>query len=426
MKRASDPASDPAPVPPVPSSAKQTRALLGRLRRESELFSLKLRRLEAHPAYRRLHDTRSTGSTLQAWDRASALADELTAQLRVYLDVLDRADAAFPARGRVTRHDLVRITVMLNGPADQTDGQPAEGAGSRGVVALMAAMNATYDEVYATVDDIEECASIVWRRLDGLAETLRGLKARAASLTFRDDASIDVLDGLERELAEITPAAHADPKGCVMATGDGSGATTPDRLRRLTAGVENAQAYLSTINRQQAELQAALINLRAELTQVEALEQQYRSAEATVQTRITGVATDDYPDAAPDLRAALARLERRRSDEVWGQTSAAARELEQGLAAARDRAITRRDAARMLLEQRDELRGRLSAYRAMAIRLHHTEDLDLADEYERTYRILWSGPCDLAAATAAVASYQRAVIERTQPDDSVHSRGWEQ
>jgi hypothetical protein len=413
----------------VPGNAKHARALLDRLRADGREFSAKLRQLETHPAYRRLRTAHSTGSTQRAWDRAATQADELTAQLRTYHAALDRADVSLSARRRATRPELAEMTALLNGPLDAIEvptGIPVdrhdEAAVGPGVVALMTTMNATYDEVSRTVDDIEECASIVRQRLHTIAEMLRGLRAGTTSLTFRDDMTIDVLDGLERELIDITPAAHADPKGCVMATGDGSGAGTPDRLRRLTVGVENAQAHLSALTRQQAELQTALADLRTELAQVEGLEEERWHAESLVRTRITGVPDDDQDVVAP-LRTALAQFEQRRTSEVWAETKEAIDALSNGLALAREQATSRRDTARALLGQRDELRGRLSAYRAMATRLKHAEDLDLTEEYERTYHILWSGPCDLAAAAEAVATYQRAVIERTQIDDTVHSRG---
>ncbi len=245
-------------------------------------------------------------------------------------------------------------------------------------------------------------------------------------MTFHDEASIAVLEGLEHELTEITPAAHADPRGCVLATTDGASMDTPDRLRRLAAGVETAHMHLSTLSREQAEWQTALAELRVEFADIAQLEQECRKAESTVRARVLGLAVAEEQDALAGLRAALAELERRHASQTWGKTREAIDEIKSGLAAARETATARRDAAQALLDQRDILRGRLSTYRAMAIRLNHAEDLDLAAAFDRTYQLLWSGPCDLAVATAAVTAYQRAVIERTQTDDTVHNRGSQQ
>jgi hypothetical protein len=68
-----------------------------------------------------------------------------------------------------------------------------------------------------------------------------------------------------------------------------------------------------------------------------------------------------------------------------------------------------RDAA-ALLDRRDELRGLLDAYRARAARLGAAEDTELEAGYERARDLLWTAPCDLAAAADAVTGYQQAVL----------------
>ena len=60
--------------------------------------------------------------------------------------------------------------------------------------------------------------------------------------------------------------------------------------------------------------------------------------------------------------------------------------------------------------RRAELRGLLDAYRAKAARLGGAENTDLADGYQLAHDLLWSAPCDLAAAAGAVRRYQQAVL----------------
>src|SRR2546430_15715889 len=62
------------------------------------------------------------------------------------------------------------------------------------------------------------------------------------------------------------------------------------------------------------------------------------------------------------------------------------------------------------MAKRDELRGLLGAYKAKAARLGAVEDPGLAERYDRARDLLWTAPCDLAAAEAAVAGYQQAVL----------------
>lgn len=62
------------------------------------------------------------------------------------------------------------------------------------------------------------------------------------------------------------------------------------------------------------------------------------------------------------------------------------------------------------IDKRDELRGLLRAYRAKAGRLGVADDAALAARHERAHDLLWTGPVDLAAAEAAVAAYQHAIL----------------
>ena len=67
-------------------------------------------------------------------------------------------------------------------------------------------------------------------------------------------------------------------------------------------------------------------------------------------------------------------------------------------------------AAADLLGRRDELRGLLDAYRAKAGRTGGAENAALDASYQQAHELLWTAPCDLAAADAAVTGYQQAVL----------------
>ncbi len=61
------------------------------------------------------------------------------------------------------------------------------------------------------------------------------------------------------------------------------------------------------------------------------------------------------------------------------------------------------------LEERDDLRGLLGAYRTRAARSGLAEDPQLADAYEAARDLLWSAPCNLPLARQRVEEYQHAV-----------------
>jgi hypothetical protein len=361
-----------------------------------------------HPEYRRLRTTQSTGPTLRAWEHASVTTDELSVRLRDFHERLDQAEELL-SHGRFARHDLGAVVALLTGPGNRPDAP-----GDRPAAAMIEQMDIACDEAFAIVLDIGERMTQVRQQLHRMGERLALLHARVDALAFRDTATRRTVEALEQELAEVTPAANADPKGAVGTTVDESGGGPADRLRRLAAGIENAEADLTALSRQQADTKSVLATLRPMLAAVEEAEEAARAARAQVRERIKAVPEEDDDDAA--LRAELRRVEQRQAEGRWRQLSEAVREVRERLEEARKLAVDRGEAMLALLEERDELRGRLNAYRAMAVRLRHAEDLELAEEYERTYRILWSAPCDLAAAAEAVERYQHAVIERTDPD----------
>ena len=78
-------------------------------------------------------------------------------------------------------------------------------------------------------------------------------------------------------------------------------------------------------------------------------------------------------------------------------------------AAAAETDISERSVA-TALGRRDELRGLLGAYKAKAARLGVAEDPGLTERYDQAHGLLWTAPCDLAAAATGVTGYQQAIL----------------
>jgi len=70
--------------------------------------------------------------------------------------------------------------------------------------------------------------------------------------------------------------------------------------------------------------------------------------------------------------------------------------------------------AAALLDRREELRGLLDAYQAKAVRVGAAEDIELSKLYAQGHDLLWTAPCDLATAAAAVTVYQQAILALTE------------
>ena len=84
--------------------------------------------------------------------------------------------------------------------------------------------------------------------------------------------------------------------------------------------------------------------------------------------------------------------------------------IETEAAAATERYRDAGRAAATLLDKRAELRGLLDAYQAKSVRLGAAEDTELGKLYAQAHDLLWTAPCDLAVAAAAVTNYQQAIL----------------
>jgi hypothetical protein len=71
------------------------------------------------------------------------------------------------------------------------------------------------------------------------------------------------------------------------------------------------------------------------------------------------------------------------------------------------------------LSEREELRGRLHGYRAMAQAAGTAERADLLAAWDDAHGILWSAPCDLVAARLAVGRFQQLARPPARTDRTI-------
>ena len=123
---------------------------------------------------------------------------------------------------------------------------------------------------------------------------------------------------------------------------------------------------------------------------------------------------DPPPDRLPALRSALETLNsgRMADQEGWDGRVRALADLEAAVDGAAGEVRAAHALAAGLLERRAELRGRFEAYRAKAARLGLAELPELWSPAREAERLLWSRPCDLAAATRALNAYRRTLAAR--------------
>lgn len=168
-------------------------------------------------------------------------------------------------------------------------------------------------------------------------------------------------------------------------------------------------AELSRIGEPRRHAQARLDLVETTFAEAARLHQQVCDERRWASVKIHGMQAPDLPVPweEPGPRLATARELCQRGDEQQLATELTA--LERDADATLRRARTELADSGRPRRERAELRGRLGAYRAKAASLGRIEDLALEQLHQRARDLLWSAPCDLAIAAAAVAEYQSAV-----------------
>jgi hypothetical protein len=191
-----------------------------------------------------------------------------------------------------------------------------------------------------------------------------------------------------------------------------------DRLQReaeaVRAELAQAAAALAGFDDLAARI-AALIDRLA------AAEADLRATSDLVRQKIAAPTLPDIGERAPGLRDRLAALAGLRRAGRWAALAKDAAAVQRDAMTAIDQVRAASEQAAAPLNERDELRGRLTAYRAKAGATGRAEDLVLAAGYEHARELLWTAPCDLSQARAAVLGYQTAIAQAA--DRSSRERG---
>jgi len=183
------------------------------------------------------------------------------------------------------------------------------------------------------------------------------------------------------------------------------------RLRERTAAAVSRAGELTALRDNAGRRIAAVA------TVVQSARDAWQDAMAARQRAAAKIAAEALPapPTVSGLAARLAALDTLRAEGRWTRLDSELDLVERQAAAVAKGCRDTEQQASALLDQRDELRGRLDAYRARAAKLGGAEDADLDARYDRARELLWTAPCDLSAAAAAVTGYQQAVSALRSP-----------
>jgi hypothetical protein len=358
-----------------------------------------------------------TGDTKRRWDATAAALATLWQVYSAYSAVVDQAAEA------VARHlgprELAAITALLTGRSVQLASGPAPLAGrdladpGREELTLATAM-ARMRGAFATVTEVVSAAEQVWTevagRLDAIGAELARVTPQAA--TLGDEALAGSLAAAQGTLTRLRDTLNSDPLALWLG-GHGTGGS-PDVD---TSGADQLQERVAVVVARIDELVRLRDDSRRRIAGVTAAAVAARSAREDAvaawrqaSEKIAAGALPPEPADLADPSARLAGLGALLADGRWARLASELDLLDRELATATARFKEAERAVVAAIGKRDELRGLLGAYKAKAARLGAVEDPGLAERYDRARDLLWTAPCDLTAAEAAVAGYQQAVL----------------
>jgi hypothetical protein len=399
-------------VTPEETAAVRVTAVLA----ERDAVQANLLELDGSFAKQVLEGATLAGQTRDRWAAASASLATLWETFLAYSAVVDRiADLGSGSR-RPARKDLPELSALLTGACVRLPIAPVPlarrdlAAAARPPVTLTTAVGAMR-RAFTDVTQVTSVVEVVWAAvavpLDAATEEL----ARARPLVEGLGADIQAeFRAAQDALATQRAAANADP----LARWQPSAGGTASREGRVdTSAADRVREQVAALVPRIAELDRLRQQARHRIDDLAAAAAAARAArrDAITARQDASVRISALPPPPPEIaEPPVASLDALATGGQWSRLATELDRCEAELTAASAKTADVRETAAAAIDKRNELRGLLRAYKAKAARLGAAEDPDLAARHEEAYGLLWTAPCDLAVAEAAVAAYQRAIL----------------
>ncbi|MBE1534810.1 hypothetical protein [Actinomadura algeriensis] len=393
---------------------------LAHLREERERIGAALLELDANQGYRLLEGATPAGETGRVQATVRSRVESLWTLFDLYGRAVGEAEEIRARSGRLGQWRLAELTRLLAGPSIELPAAevPLERrtllhvpSGERLTLrAAVERMTGLYEEVVQAVGRLERIWSALLSRL-AEAEAAR----RAAGEVLAG------LGGTDAELARLgadLDAVAALVRGDPLALAPGGRPDTA-RLDALRGGFADARRRLESAALLRDGYAERIRGVVRTLDRLRAAEAEAREVRDTVVAKIAGPPPPARPETSAALAGRLSALDRdaRSGGGDWTERARRIDDLERAAGEALRGARDEIGVVRGLLERRDELRGRLDAYRVKAARLGLAEDDGTTGLYEKARALLWTSPCDLREATVALSEFQRAVAAREKGAD---------
>jgi hypothetical protein len=382
-------------------------ARIASLQAEIDTTGSSLAALDGDITLKLLASAKLSGRTAAEWNAVSPDIPLLWGYYGVLKDKVAEVVALRGTKARLRTEQVEELSAQLVGDSVAVPPDPGQ-AGSRtltgtplqktSIARLQSTMATMYRDIASVVDRV--CAA--WTalpRLDTLDTALTGLIQTAGGSGIKPPAEIAQA---RSRIALLRTQVHADPLAADLSGVDA-----------VARQVETATEVLRGAVAARGELAGQLTAAAQALGAIGTLIDRARGARAEASQKILGITNGTVDADALAARLTFLRTNLRSITSVgqgdWQEARRLLGQLDQQTAALRDEVTLALGAVKGPLDTRNELRGRLDAYHAKALAIGLAEDEGLTQVYERARALLFTAPCDVAGAEAAVREYQQGL-----------------
>ena len=358
--------------------------------------------LDDNPARKDLDKTRLTGETAAAWADATEALTQLWDGYRMLGESIARARALRDPRrlsdtDRATvAHQVLGRSITLSTTTVPLAQRGLLGAGQVISTCSPGELLSAMEAAFTTAVTVATRAGEVWQRLLPLAADTATRVDTVRALTRQAGAATATIDEADRRLGDFTATLAADPLGADERT-----------LATVRSLIDRADAERTSAAELREMLTRRLAEAKDLLTELATAERAAAAAAAALDGRFAedDISTVPVADLRPDLTAIEMLANAGHWSLIIPRLSGWTRQARGQLAALRE--ATARNTGR--LADRNEMRGRLDAFKAKALGRGLSENTELTALAEAAHAALHQAPCDLDAARRAVDAYQNAL-----------------
>jgi hypothetical protein len=380
----------------------QAETELLRLETAMSAISSNLVDLDDNPARKELDRSSLTGRTATAWADATEALTELWEGYRLLTEVVARAskfrDKRRPSDTERTKfaHEVLGESITLSTKVVPLAQRGLLGPGQVHTTCTPAQLLSAMEAAFATAVGVATRAGEAWDKLLPAAAEAASSLETVRRLTRESGGSTAAVDEADRRLGQFTATLATDPLG-----------VEERDLAAVRTLIQRADAERTSAGELREMLVQRLADAHRTAVEIDAATQEAHAAAEKAADRFPPHEIAPVPSAS--LRPDLVAVEALAAAGHWPLISSRLAEWNRR---ARDQLAALRDGAARnngLLATRNELRGRLDAYQAKALRHGLAEHADLSPLATTARDALYVAPCDLTTARRAVNAYQEAL-----------------